>query len=158
MQKKLIFTIFLFFSLIGIFYPSKKEDTKLLDYCFSLEEIILRNSLQSKNKLPEKMTKISMDFAKFGTSKTRGKVVQKLINKYKDSKDLFFITLIPNQLYCFSGYWLERLKPGIFQSIFYKETKNKIDEFKDLKHDFGGFLKDIYSEQKSIQNKFDKLF
>ena len=33
-----------------------------------------------------------------------------------------------------------------------------IDEFKDLKHDFGGFLKDIYSEQKSIQNKFDKLF
>ena len=49
MFKKFTLTsVLLFCSLITI-YPSKKENTNFWDYCYSLEKIISRNTLE-KNK------------------------------------------------------------------------------------------------------------
>ena len=42
MFKNLLFTSSLLLNLIGIIYPSKKQDTKLFDYCYSLEKYFLR--------------------------------------------------------------------------------------------------------------------
>ena len=46
MFKKLLLTSFLLFSSFITIYPSKKENTNFLDYCYSLEKIISRNSLE----------------------------------------------------------------------------------------------------------------
>ena len=51
MFKNLLFTSFLLLNLIGIIYPSKKQDTKLFDYCYSLEKILSRNSLEKSKKV-----------------------------------------------------------------------------------------------------------
>lgn len=50
MFKKLLLTFFLLFSSFIIIYPSKKETTNLLDYCYSFEKILARNSLEKNNK------------------------------------------------------------------------------------------------------------
>ena len=96
MFKKLLFTSFLLLSLIGIIYPSKKENTKLFDYCYSLEKILSRNSIQERKNLPQKVKSISKDISKFGVNKTRGGLINKIIDQYKNSKDSLIIKLTPN--------------------------------------------------------------
>ena len=49
MFKKFLFTAFLILSSLITIYPSKKENTYFFDYCYSLEKIISRNTLE-KNK------------------------------------------------------------------------------------------------------------
>ncbi len=49
MFKNLLLTFFLIFSSFIAIYPSKKENTNLIDYCYSFEKIISRNLLE-KNK------------------------------------------------------------------------------------------------------------
>ena len=49
MFNKLILTSFLLFSSLITIYPSKKENTNFFDYCYSLEKIISRNTVE-KNK------------------------------------------------------------------------------------------------------------
>ena len=50
MFKNLLLTFFLLFSSFITIDPSKKENTNLIDYCYSLEKILSRNSLEkSKN-------------------------------------------------------------------------------------------------------------
>ena len=44
MFKKFLLTSFLILSSLITIYPSKKENTNFLDYCYSLEKIISRNS------------------------------------------------------------------------------------------------------------------
>ena len=82
----------------------------------------------------------------------------KIIDQYKTSKDSRMIKLIPNNLYCFSGYWIEKVKPGTFESIFYSEIKKEINEFIDLKDQVGGVLNEINSEYKLIKKEFKSLF
>jgi len=49
MFKNFLFTSFLILSSLITIYPSKKENTHVLDYCYSLEKIISRNTVE-KNK------------------------------------------------------------------------------------------------------------
>ena len=158
MFKNLILSSFLLFTLIGIIYPTKKENTKLFNYCYSLEKILSRNSIQKRKNVSLKVKSISKDIAKFGISKTRGRLINKMIDQYKTSKDSRMIKLIPNNLYCFSGYWIEKVKPGTFESIFYSKIKKEINEFIDLKDQVDGVLNEINSEYKLIKKEFKSLF
>ncbi len=158
MFKKVIFTSFLLFSLVSIIYPSKKENTEILDYCFSLEKILSRNSIQKRKNVSLKVKSISKDIAKFGLSKTKGFLINEIIDQYKTSKDSFLIKIVPNKLYCFGGYWIENVKPGTFELIFYSKSKKVINEFIDLKEEVDGILKDITSEYKVIKKEFNRLF
>ena len=158
MFKKILLSSFLLFTLIAIIYPQKKENTKRFDYCYSLEKILSRNSIQKRKNVSLKVKSISTDIAKFGVSKTRGGFINKIIDQYKTSKDSDMIKLIPNKLYCFSGYWIEKVNPGTFESIFYSKSKKAINEFKDLKDEVGGVLNEINSEYKFIRKEFKSLF
>ena len=91
-------------------------------------------------------------------SKTRGGLINKMIDQYKTTKDSHIIKLIPNKLYCFSGYWIEKVNPGTFESIFYSKSKKAINEFKDLKAEVDEVLNEINSEYKIIQKEFKSLF
>ena len=53
MFKNLLLTFFLFFSSFITIYPSKKENTSLFDYCYSLEKIISRNSVEKTKTISE---------------------------------------------------------------------------------------------------------
>ena len=144
--------------LIGFIYPNKKENTKLFDYCFSLEKILIRNSIQKRKSKTDKITKISRDIAKLGVNKTKGSLINKIIDQYKISQNSAIISLVPNNFYCFGGYWIEKFKPGTFESIFYKESKKVINEFKDFKDQIDEFLYNFDSEYKSIEKEFNNLF
>ena len=143
MLKNLLITSFLFLSLIGVVYPAQKENTKLFDYCYSLEKLLSRNSIQKRKNLSIKVKSISGDIAKFGVSKTRGLFIKKIIDNYKSSKNSLIIKLVPNELYCFAGYWIENVRPGTFELILYTKSKNKINEFKDLKEEVNVILENI---------------
>ena len=158
MFKNLILSSFLLSALIGIIYPSKKENTKLLDYCYSLEKILSRNSIQKRKNLSLKVKSISKDIAKVGVSKTGGVLINKMIDQYKTTKDLQIIKLIPNKLYCFLGYWIEKVKPGTFESIFYSKIKKEINEFINLKDQVDRVLNEINSEYKFIKKEFKSFF
>ena len=158
MFKNLLLSSLLLLTLIGIIYPTKKENTKPFDYCYPLEKILSRNSIKKRKNISLKVKSISEDIAKFGVSKTRGGLINKMIDQYKISKDSRIIKLIPNKLYCFSGYWIEKVKPGTFESIFYSKSKKAIYEFKDLKDEVDSVLNEINSEYKSIEKEFKSLF
>ena len=157
MFKKLLLTSFLLLSLIGAIYPSKKENTQLFNYCYSLEKLISRNSIQKRKNISIKVKSISNDIAKLGISKTKGDLINKLIDQYKLSKNSFIINLLPNNVYCFSGYWIEIAKPGTFESIFYMKSKKTIQEFKNLKDEVDDFLNDINSEYKILKKEFNSF-
>ena len=158
MFKNLILSSFLLITLISIIYPTKKENTKLFNYCYSLEKILSRNSIQKRKNLSLKVKSISKDIAKVGVSKTRGVLINKMIDQYKNTNDLQITKLIPNNFYCFSGYWIEKVKPGTFESIFYSKIKKEINEFIDLKDQVDGVLNEINSEYKLIKKEFKSLF
>ncbi len=158
MLKKILLTSILISSLIGVIYPNKKENTKLFDYCFSLEKILSRNSMQTRKNITGKVMSISKDIAKFGVSKTRGNLIHKIIDQYKISKNSSVINLVPNDVYCLGGYWIERTKPGTFELIFYEKSKKAINEFKDLKNEVGEFINNINSEYNLIEKEFNNFF
>ena len=156
MFKKFILTSFLLFSSLITIYPSKKENTNFLDYCYSLEKIISRNTLEknlSKNFRP-----LAKDIALFGTKKTKGTLANKIIDQYKNSKNLFIKTVVPNQIYCLAGYWIEEVSPGKFESIFYEKTKQKINEYKNTKKEVDEIIKGINLEYKSIKKEINDFF
>lgn len=158
MFKNLLLTFFLFFSSFITFYPSKKENTNLFDYCFCLEKILSRNSLEESKNLSKKVHSLAKDITVIGTNKTKGALANKIIDQYKSSKKLFIITFLPNEIYCFAGYWIEELNPGTFTSIFHEKSKQKINEYKDIKKEVDKFIKDINSEYKSIKKEINDLF
>ena len=133
MFKKFLFTSFLILSSLITIYPSKKENTNFFDYCYSLEKIISRNTLEKSNNLSKNFKSLAKDITLFGTNKTKGYFPNKIIDQYKNSKNLFIITVVPNQIYCLVGYWIEEVSPGRFESIFYEKTKQKINEYKNNK-------------------------
>ena len=158
MFKKLFLISFFLLNLVCIIYPSKKENNKLFDYCYSLEKILSRNLIEGRKDASYKVKSVSKDIAKFGISKTRGALVNKMIEQYKSSKNSQIIKLFPNNSYCYAGYWIENIIPGTFESIFYEKSKKSIDEFKSFKNEVDGFLNDFNSEYKVIKKEINNLF
>ena len=158
MFNKLLLTSFLLFSSLITIYPSKKENTNLFDYCYSFEKILSRNSIDKSKNLSKKFKPFAKDITFFGTNKTKGSLVNKIVDQYKTSKKLFIITLVPNKIYCLGGYWIEEVNPGTFKSILHEKSKQKINEYKDIKKGVDEFIKDINSEYKSIKTEINKFF
>ena len=160
MFKKLTLTSFLIFSSLITIYPSKKEKTNFFDYCYSLEKIISRNSVErSKNiNISKNLRPLAKDIALLGTNRTRGILANKIIDEYKNSKNLFIINFVPNQIYCLAGYWIEAANPGKFESILYKQSKQKINEYRNIKKEVDEFIKDINLEYKSIRKEINGVF
>ena len=65
---------------------------------------------------------------------------------------------MPNRIYCLAGYWIEVSNPGKFESIFYKKSKQKINEYKNIKIEVDEFIKDINLEYKSIKKEINDFF
>ena len=143
MFKNLLLTFFLFFSSFVTIYPSKKENTNLIDYCYSFEKILARNSLERSRNVSKKFKTFTEDITLFSTNKTKGELVKEIIDRYKTSKKSNLLSFLPNQFYCLAGYWIEKVKPGTFQSIFYEKSKQRINQYKNLKKEVDQFIKDI---------------
>ena len=158
MFKKFLLTSFLLLSFLITKYPSKKENTKFLDYCYSLEKIISRNTVEKNKNLSKNFRPLTKDIALIGTNKTKGILANKIIDQYKNSKKLFIITFVPNKIYCLAGYWIEEVSPGKFESIFYQKTKQKINEYKNTKKEVDEFIKGINLEFKSIKKEINDFF
>ena len=158
MLKNLTLTFFLFFCSLIVIYPSKKENTHLLDYCYSLEKILSRNSLEKSKNLSKNFNSLAVDITLFGTNKTKGTFANKIIDQYKNSKKLFIITFVPNHIYCLAGYWIEEKSPGKFESIFYQKTKQKINEYKNTKKEVDEFIEGINFEYKSLKKEINNFF
>ena len=158
MFKKFLFTPFLILISLITIYPSKKENTILIDYCYSLEKIISRNTVEKNKNLSKNFRPLAKDIALFGTKKTKATLANKIIDQYKNSKKLFIITFIPNQIYCLAGYWIEEVSPGKFESIFYEKSKQKINEYKNTKKEVDEFIKGINLEYKSIKKEINNFF
>ena len=158
MSKNFLLTFFLLLSSLITIYPSKKENTNFLDYCYSLEKIISRNTVEKNKNLSKNFRPLAKDISLFGTKKTRGSFANKIIDQYKDSKKLFIITFVPNKIYCLAGYWIEVVSPGKFESIFYQKTKQKINQFKNTKKEVDEFIKGINLEYKSIKKEINDFF
>ena len=158
MYKNLFFTLFLLFGSLITIYPSKKEDTNFFDYCYSFEKILSRNSIEKSKNFSKYLKPFAKDINLFGTNKTKGFLVNKIIDQYKTSKKLFIVTLVPNQIYCLSGYWIEEVNPGTFKSIIYEKSQQKINEFKDIKKEVDAFIKDINSKYNFNNEEINNLF
>ena len=158
MYKKFLLTSFLLLSSLITIYPSKKENTNFFDYCYSLEKIISRNTVEKSKNLSKNFKHLAKDIALFGTNKTKGTLANKIIDQYKNSKKLYIINVVPNQIYCLAGYWIEIASPGKFESIFYKKSKEKFNEFKNIKKELDKFIKDFNIEYKSIKKEINEFF
>ena len=158
MFKKFLLTAFLILSSLITIYPSKKENTNFFDYCYSLEKIISRNTVEKNKNLSKNFRTLANDITLFGTKKTKGTLANKIIDQYKNSQKLFIINFIPNKIYCLAGYWIEEVSPGKFESIFYEKTKQKINEYKNTKKEADEFIKGINLEYKSIKKEINDFF
>ena len=158
MIKKLFLTSFLLISIIGLYYPSKRENTRIFDYCYPLEKILSRNTIKKRKNVSEKVKSLSRDLSRFGVNKTRGSLINKMIDQYKTSKNSLILNVIPNRVYCFSGYWVEKLIPGIFESVIYNKGKQKINEARQFKEEVDEIINNFNSEYKNIRKKFNSVF
>ena len=158
MFKKLLLTFFILLSSFITIYPSKKENTNLLDYCYSFEKILIRNSIKKSKNVSKKVKTFAKDITLLGNKKTKGALANNIIEQYKISKKSFFIKSVPNQFYCLAGYWIEEINPGTFASIVYEKSKQRINKYKDIKNDVDGFINDINSGYESIKKEFNDLF
>ena len=158
MLKKFLLTSFLLLSSFITLYPSKKENTNFLNYCYSLEKIISRNTVEKNKYLSKNFRPLAKDIALLGTKKTKGSFANNIIDQYKSSKKLFIITFVPNKIYCLTGYWIEEVSPGKFESILYQKTKRKINEYKNTKKEVDKFIKGINLEYKSIKKEINDFF
>ena len=158
MFKNLLLTFLILFSSVITIYPSKKENTNLIEYCYSLEKILSRNSFDKSKNLSNNFNDYLEDIIYFGTNKTKGALVNKIIDQYKNSKKLFILTFVPNQIYCLAGYWIEEVSPGTFQSFIYDKSKQRINKYKNTKKEVDEFIKDINLEYKLIKKEINDFF
>ena len=158
MFKKLLLTSFLVFSSLIIIYPSKKENTNFFDYCYSLEKIISGNSIEKNKNLSKNFKSLAKDITIFGTNESKGNLANKIIDQNKNSKKLFIVTFVPNQIYCLAGYWIEVANPGKFETIFYKKSKQKINEYKNIKKEVDEIIKDVNLEYQYIKKEINDFF
>ena len=94
MFKKFLLTFVLLLCSFIIIYPSKKENTNFFDYCYSLEKIISRNTLEKSKNLSKNFKFLAKDITLFGINKTKGTFANKMIDQYKNSKKLFIINFV----------------------------------------------------------------
>ena len=158
MFKNLTLSFFLFIISFITIYPSKKENSTLIDYCYSLEKLLSRNSLEKSKNVSKKYKNFAKDIMFFSTNKTKGSLVNKIIDQYKNSKNSLIINILPNKFYCLAGYWIEEVNPGTFQAIFYEKSKQKINQYKNIRKEVDEFIKDINSEYESIQKEINDYF
>ena len=158
MLRAFFLTFFILFSSFITIYPSKKENTIFFDYCYSLEKIISRNSIENSKNLSRKLKPFAKDITLLGTKKTRGVLASKIIDQYKISKNSFIINLVPNKIICLGGYLIEDTNPGTLESIIYEKSKQKINEYIDIKKKFNKFIKETNLEYKSIKKEINDLF
>tara|TARA_Y100001978_G_scaffold165186_1_gene152488 strand:- start:262 stop:696 length:435 start_codon:yes stop_codon:yes gene_type:complete len=144
--------------MIGVYYPSKRENTGIFDYCYSLEKILSRNSINKRKNISEKIKSLSIDITRIGVNKTRGSLVNKMINQYKTFNNYLILNVISNRIYCFSGYWVEKVMPGTFESVIYDKGKKKINELREFKEEVDGIINNFNSEYKNIQKEFNSIF
>ena len=156
MFKKLIFTFCLFFSSLITFYPSKKENTDLLDYCYSFEKIITRNTIEKSKNVSKKVQNFAKDITLYGNKKTKGALANKIIDQYKISKKSFILNSVPNQFYCLAGYWIERISPGTLNQLSTRKVNKKLINIKIL-NEVDEFIKGMNSEYKSLK-EFNDFF
>ena len=79
-----------------------------------------------------------------------------MIDKYKISKNNFVIDILPNNFYCLTGYWIEKLKPGIFESVFYVKTKKVINDFGEFNEDLDEFINELNLEYENLKKQFNR--
>tara|TARA_B100000579_G_scaffold422132_1_gene423769 strand:- start:1248 stop:1742 length:495 start_codon:yes stop_codon:yes gene_type:complete len=163
MFKKLLASSFLLIGLISSVYPTEKENTKLFDYCFSLEKILIRNSIENRKKVSSDIRIISKALATVGLDNSRGNLTKKIIDQYKTSDESVLFSFVPTNIYCFSGYWIEKYKPGTFESIVYESSKEKVEEFYSeygiiLRNDVNDLINDFNQQYKMIKKEFNRLF
>ena len=130
----------------------------MFGYCYSFEKILFRNSVEKNKNISIKLKTFANDITIFGVSKSKGFLANEIIDQYKTSKNLFIITLVPNEVFCLAGYWIEEINPGTFESLLVEKSKEKINEYKDIKKEVDEFIKDINSEYNSIKKEINDLF
>ena len=162
MKKLLIPSIFVI-SLFGFIYPTEKENTKLTDYCFSLEKIVAKNTFESKKNIDGTTRMIAKGLASFGMENSGGDLTTNIIDTFKSESDDSLVKIIPTKIYCLGGYWIEKFKPGTFESMFYGTIKKVVEEtYTDLKEDVkdnvNNLINDLNKNYKSIQKEFNNIF
>ena len=90
--------------------------------------------------------------------KTQGALVYRIIDQCKNSKKSLILSLVPNRVYCLTGYWIEYVNPGTFALLFYEKTKRSINKYKDAKQEVDKLIRDINSEYKSVRKEIKDLF
>ena len=163
MFKKLLVTSFFCIGLIGSLYPTEKENTTLFDYCFSLEKILIRNSLENRKNVSSEIKILTQAIASYGIDNSRGDLIKKIIDQYKSSKDSVLISSLPTKIYCLSGYWIENFKPGIFEAIVYEYSKEVVEDFydeyrRDIKNEVNDLINDFNTKYKMIRKEFNGFF
>ena len=128
--KKISFNFFCTFKCTHK-YILQKENTNFFNFCYSLEKIISSNKVEKSKNLSNNFKPLAKDITLFGTNKIKVTYANKIIDQYKNSKKLFIIAFVPNQIYCLEGYWFDEGSPGKFESIFYKKNNQKINENKN---------------------------
>jgi len=87
--KKFILTSVLLLSTLITIYPSNKVNNNFLDYCYSLEKIISRNSVEKSSNLSNNFKPLAKDITLLGINKTKGSLAKLIIDQYKNSKKLY---------------------------------------------------------------------
>ena len=130
----------------------------MFNYCYTLEKIFSRNSLEKSKNISNKVKTYAKDITLIGMRKTKGALVNRIIDQYKNSKKSLIISFVPNRVYCLTGYWIEYLNPGTFTLLIYEKTKRSINKYNDAKQEVDEFIRDINSEYKSIRKEIKDLF
>ena len=162
-MKKLFISSVFVISLFGLIYPTEKENTKFTDYCFSLEKIVAKNTFESKKNIDSSTRMIAKGLASFGIENSRGDLTKNVIDTFKIESDDFILKLIPTKIYCLGGYWIEKFKPGTFESIFYEVIEKVVeDTYTDLKEDVkdnvNNLINDLNKGYKNLQKEFNYIF
>ncbi len=163
MFKKILVSSFFLIGLIGSIYPTEKENTKPFDYCFSLEKILIRNSLENRKNVSGEIKIISKALASVRIDNSRGDLTKRIIDQYKTSDESVLFSFMPTKIYCLSGYWIERFTPGMLESIVYESSKEKVEEFYAkygiiLRNDVNDLMNDFTLQYKTIKKEFNRLF
>ena len=89
--------------------------------------------------------------------------MKNIIVTFKSESDNSLAMLIPTKIYCLGGYWIEKFKPGTFESIFYETIQVVLEEtYTELKEDvednLNNLINDLDKGYKSLQKEFNNIF
>ena len=165
MFRKLLLPSIFILGLIGIVYPTEKENTKIFDYCFSFEKILAKNTLESANNIDGRIVISSKVLASIGVENSRGNFIKEVIDSLKSNKENpndQLPNFIPTKIYCLSGYWIEKFMPGTFESVFYEASQEIIEESyknfnENVKEDINEFILEFNNGYEIIKKEFNNI-